>query len=269
MPLDTGLAGKVAIIAGAGPGTGRSLALMMAKEGAKLALAARTASRLDAIVEEVKALGGEALAIPCDITKIDQVKNLADTTHKTFGRIDVLVNLAFSAVRRGALVSYSDEEMEQFRKSMETGAFGNALVCRYVAPYMIDAGSGNIVNVTSLSSRNGYKNRIDWAAGKAGVHLMSLSLTDELGPHGIRVNTVAPGHIWSEGLKRAYEDWAKTAGRTYEEEYDVWTRDMAMRKPPTSDDVARAILFMASDLSTGIAGATLDVNGGHRLQFPT
>ena len=128
--MDTGLAGKVAIIAGAGPGTGRSLALMMAKEGAKMALAARTASRLDAIVEEIKALGGEAVAIPCNITKIDQVKNLADTTHKTFGRIDVLANLAKvpparpSSVICNTTVTYSCDYVARLAPTMRQIAPG-------------------------------------------------------------------------------------------------------------------------------------------------
>ena len=179
----------------------------------------------------------------------------------------MLVNLAFSAVRRGSIVTYTDEELEAWRKSMDSGAWGNMVMCHYVAPYMIRARRGSIVNVTSLSSRNGYKSRSDWAAGKAGVTMMSQCLTDELGPFGVRVNVVAPGHIWSEGIKGFYEGLAKDAGRTYEQELERWTEEIALRKIPSADEIANPIMFMASDMASGVAGAILDVNGGHRLQF--
>jgi NAD(P)-dependent dehydrogenase (short-subunit alcohol dehydrogenase family) len=259
--------GKVAIISGCGIGVGRTLALMMAKEGAKLVISARAEGRLSAIAEEVRSVGGEIIAVSADVVKRDHCRNVVDKAVERFGKIDVLVNLAFAAVRRGPVAGYTEEDLELWRRSMETGTYGTMLMCHYTAPHMIAAGSGSIVNVSSLSSRNGYKDRSDWAAGKAGINVLSMCLCDELGPHGIRVNVVAPGHIWSEGLKKLYENLAMEYGRTYEEELSLWLEEIALRRIPRPEEVAWPIMFMASDMASAVTGAILDVNGGHRLQF--
>jgi NAD(P)-dependent dehydrogenase (short-subunit alcohol dehydrogenase family) len=258
---------KVVVICGVGIGVGRSLSLMMAKEGAKLALAARTESRLNAIADEVRATGAEVLAAPTDIAKKEDCKAFVERAMAAYGKIDVLVNLAFAGVRRGPVLDYTEEDLEMWRRAMETGAYGTMLMCHYTAPHMVAAGSGAIVNISSLSSRHGYKDRSDWAAGKAGINILSQTLCDELGPHGIRVNVVAPGHIWTEGLKAVYENLAKVYGRTYEEELALWLEEIALRRVPRPEEVAWPIMFLASDMASAITGAILDVNGGHRLQF--
>ena len=254
--------GKVAIVCGAGPGVGRVVALQLAKEGADLVVAARTASRLEEVAKEIKALGRQALAVPTDITRKADARNLADSAIKRFGRIDVLINLAFTGAARKAVHTYTEEELDEWHRAMDTGAWGTMLVCHYVAPYMVKARSGCIVNVTSMSSRSGYKERSDWSAGKAGVNELSHSLADELGPHAIRVNVVAPGHIWSDRLKGWYERTAQERGVSFEDVYKDWTSKMALRRAPNEEEVANAIFFMASDKASGITGATLDVNGG-------
>jgi len=258
--------GKVAIISGAGPGTGRQVALLMAKEGADLVLAARTASTLESIASEVRALGQEAITVPTDVTRREEAKNLADRAFERFGRMDVLVNNAFGSAVFKPVAEYTDDDLDTWHGAMDTGAWGTMLVCRYVAPHMLEAGRGAIVNVTSMSSRVGYARLSNYAAAKAGVHLLSHALADELGPKGIRVNIVAPGHIWSDKLKAYYEEGARQAGVSYEAAYQDRIQEMALRRIATEEEVAKAILFLASDQSSGITGAVLDVNAGHKFK---
>jgi NAD(P)-dependent dehydrogenase (short-subunit alcohol dehydrogenase family) len=109
----------------------------------------------------------------------------------------------------------------------------------------------------------GLAGRSEYGAGKAQAHKIAQSLAAELGPHGIRVNCVAPGHIWSDRLERFYRSQAARRGVGYEAVVAEYTREMALRRPVTEDEVAGAVLFLASDLASGITGAVLDVNAGH------
>ncbi|WP_395110674.1 SDR family oxidoreductase [Actinomadura sp. SCN-SB] len=254
------LQGKTAVITGAGPGLGRTLAALLAREGADLVLAARTEQTLAAIAGEVEACGRTALAVPTDVGEPAQVRRLADTVAARFPRVDVLVNAAFPGSHRKNVLDMDEAYLERWRASVEIAAYGTLLACRYLAPLMTAGGS--IVNITSMSSRTGYAGRSDYAAGKAAVHLLSHCLADELGPSGIRVNCVAPGWIASDVL----EDWMRTRaaaeGVTYE---DILARDtdaMALRRIPTEEDIAQAVLYLASDRSRSTTGATIDVNGG-------
>ncbi|MBW8483724.1 SDR family oxidoreductase [Actinomadura parmotrematis] len=259
------LSDKVAVITGAGPGLGRTLAVLMAREGADVAVAARSADVLAGIAAQVRAEGREALAVPTDIADPAQARRLASAVIDRFGRVDVLVNAAFPGTHRKNVLDMDDAYLEQWRSAVETAAYGTLLACRHLAPHMVAAGRGSIVNITSMSSRTGYAGRSDYAAGKAAVHLLSHCLADELGPSGVRVNCVAPGWIASGVL----DDWmrarADAEGVPYEE---VRARDvaaMALRRIATEEDVARAVLFLASDLAAATTGATIDVNGGQRF----
>lgn len=257
---------RVVVITGAGPGLGTTLARRCAEEGADVVVAARTPATLDAIVDEVKATGRRGLAVPTDVVDRDQVRALASAAHDELGRIDVLVNAAFPGSHRAEVIDMDDATLDTWRRAIDIAAFGTLLACRFVAPYMIEAGRGSIVNVTSMSSRLAYAGRSDYAAGKAAAHRLGWALADELGPHGIRVNAVAPGFIWSDVLRDWIETTARAEGVTYEEKLAEHVRAMALRRIATEDEVANAVLFLASDLASGITGATIDVNAGHLFQ---
>lgn len=143
------------------------------------------------------------MPVPTDITDRDQVRALVQRALDEFGRIDVLVNAAFPPGPGGDVVDMDDDDLDAWRQSIDVGAYGTLLTCRYVAPVMIEAGRGSIVNVTSMTSRLAHGGRSDYAAGKAAMHRLGWALADELGPHGIRVNAVAPGAIEGEGGPRS------------------------------------------------------------------
>jgi NAD(P)-dependent dehydrogenase (short-subunit alcohol dehydrogenase family) len=252
------LEGKVAVIAGAGPGLGRTLAKLLRDEGADVVVAARTTQTLDRIANEVPGV----LAVPADLTGIDDARRLAATVIDRFGRVDVLVNAAFPGSHRKNVLDMSDDDLETWRTAVETGGYGTLLACRFIAPHMVTRRSGSIVNITSMSSRKGYAGRSDYAAGKAAAHLLSHCLADELGPHGVRVNCVAPGWIASDVLDEWMRTRAAAEGVPYEE---ILARDvsaMALRRIATEEDVARAVVYLASDHARAVTGATIDVNGG-------
>jgi NAD(P)-dependent dehydrogenase (short-subunit alcohol dehydrogenase family) len=257
--------GKVAMIVGAGVGLGSTLARRFAEAGADVVLAARTTESLEASKTAALAAGVDPLLVPTDISDPGDAQRLADAAMERFGRIDVLVNAAFPNSPRRAVLDMDADNLEAWRRTVEIGGFGTLLACRYVAPHMVAAGRGSIVNVTSMSSRIGYAERSDYGAGKGQAHVIAHALADELGPHGVRVNCVAPGHIWSDRLEQFYRALAERRGVTYEEILAEHTHEMALRRIVTNDEVANAILFLASDLASGITGAVIDVNAGHQF----
>jgi NAD(P)-dependent dehydrogenase (short-subunit alcohol dehydrogenase family) len=254
--------GKVVMIVGAGPGLGATLASRCAQDGADLVLAARSTATLDEIAADVRGLGGRVLTVPTDVSEREQVRALVEAANGEFGRVDVLVNAAFPPAPGGPVVDMDDEALDAWRRSLDAGGYGTLLTCRFVAPLMVEAGRGAIVNVTSMTSRMAHGGRSDFAAGKAAMHRLGWALADELGPFGIRVNAVAPGAILGEGVRRWIEGNAAVNGVSYEEQLASQTGHMALRRIATADEVANAVLFLASDYASGITGATIDVNAG-------
>lgn len=259
------LDGKIAVITGAGPGLGRTLAVLMAREGADVAVAARSAGTLETTADLVRFEGRDALAVPTDISDPARAARLAETVTAHYGRVDVLVNAAFPGSHRRNVLDMDDAYLDQWRRSVEIAAYGTLLACRHIAPHMVAAGSGSIVNVTSMSSRTGYAGRSDYAAGKAAVHLLSHCLADELGPSGVRVNCVAPGWIASDVL----DDWMRARAEAEDTTFEaIRARDtaaMALRRIASEEDVARAVIFLASDQAAATTGATIDVNAGQQF----
>ena len=255
--------GQVAVITGAGRGLGATLARRLAAAGASVAVVARSERSLKESGDAAREAGAETLAIPANVTSRDDMKRVAGEVMDLFGRVDVLVTMAFGAAARRAVLDMDDDGLELWRKVVETGGYGTLLACRYLAPPMVEQGSGAIVNVTSMSSRMGHAGRSEYAAGKAAAHRITHALAGELGPSGVRVNAVAPGHIWSDMLARYHELQAKERGVGYETVHAEVTAGAALRRIVTEDEVASAILFLASDLASGITGAVLDVNAGH------
>ena len=252
----------VAVIAGAGPGLGATLARRFAAAGASVAVIARSSRSVGAAMRSATDAGADVVGIEADVTSVGDMRAAAEVVVERFGRVDALVNMAFAAMPRREVIDLDDEDLERWRATVETGGFGTLLSCRFFSPSMVAAGGGSIVNITSMSSRVGFAGRSEYAAGKAQSHRIAHALADELGPKGVRVNCVAPGPISSNALSAFYRSRADTLGITYDDVLQSVTDETALRRIVTADEVANAVLFLSSELASGITGAVIDVNAG-------
>lgn len=252
------LEGKVVVISGVGPALGTTLARRCAEAGADLVLAARTADRLDEVAKEVTALGRRAVSVTTDITVDDQVDNLVKKSLDAYGKIDALINNAF---RIPSMKPLADTTFQHIRDAIELTVLGALRLTQGFTPALAEA-KGSVVNVNSMVIRHSQPKYGAYKMAKAALLAMSQSLATELGGQGIRVNSVAPGYIWGGTLQSYFAHQAGKYGTTVEQIYDAAAAASDLKRLPTEDEVASAILFMASDLSSGITGATLDVNCG-------
>ena len=252
------LENKVVVISGVGPALGTTLARRCAEAGADLVLAARTAERLTEVADEVTSLGRRALAVSTDITDDEQVANLVTRSLEEYGKVDVLINNAF---RVPSMKPLADTTFQHIRDAIELTVLGALRISQGFTPALADA-KGSVVNVNSMVIRHSQPKYGAYKMAKAALLAMSHSLSTELGAQGIRVNTVAPGYIWGGTLQSYFAHQAGKFGTTVEEIYNAAAAGSDLKRLPTEDEVASAILFLASDLASGITGATLDVNCG-------
>ncbi|MGI9126537.1 MAG: SDR family oxidoreductase [Mycobacterium sp.] len=252
------LENKVVVISGVGPALGTTLARRCAEAGADLVLAARTAERLEEVAGVVTGLGRRAVSIQTDITDDEQVANLVAGSVEAYGRIDVLINNAF---RVPSMKPLADTSFQHIRDAIELTVLGALRLIQSFTPALAEA-KGSVVNVNSMVIRHSQPKYGAYKMAKAALLAMSQSLATELGPQGIRVNSVAPGYIWGETLKSYFNHQAGKYGTDVDTIYAATAAQSDLKRLPTEDEVASAILFMASDLSSGITGATLDVNCG-------
>ncbi|MGW0159705.1 SDR family oxidoreductase [Mycobacterium sp. NPDC003323] len=252
------LEGKVVVISGVGPALGTTLARRCAEAGADVVLAARTVDRLRDVADQVTALGHKALAVGTDITDEAQVDNLVSTSLSEFGKVDVLINNAF---RVPSMKPFAKTSFEHIRETVELTVLGALRLIQGFTPALAEA-KGSVVNVNSMVVRHSDPKQGAYKLAKSALLAMSQSLASELGESGIRVNSVLPGYIWGGTLQGYFEHQAGKYGTTVDEIYKAAAINSDLKRLPTEDEVASAILFMASDLSSGITGQTLDVNCG-------
>ncbi|MFN8037396.1 MAG: SDR family oxidoreductase [Acidimicrobiia bacterium] len=252
------LADKVAMITGVGPGVGRATALALAREGAKVALVARTSERLEQVAAEVRGAGGEALSCPASVTDADECKGAVDATVDAFGGIDVLVNSAF----RAHYDDFEHADLVKWRKTYEVNVFGPLQLTQYVVPSMKARGGGSIVFVNSMSARKIRPFEGAYSTSKGALLVAVQALAKELGPANIRVNTVAPGWIWGPNVEIFVDMESRGRGVPPEQVIEEIKARIPLGFIPPSEDVASAILFFASDLARSVTGQELDVNGG-------
>ena len=252
------LENKVVVISGVGPALGTTLARRCAEEGADLVLAARTVSRVDEVAKQVTDLGRRALSVGTDITDEAQVDNLVKRTLEEFGKVDVLINNAFKVP---SMKPFANTSFDHIRETIELTVLGALRLIQSFTPALVEA-KGSVVNVNSMVLRHSDPKQGAYKMAKAALLAMSQSLASELGGQGVRVNSVLPGYIWGGTLQGYFEHQAGKYGTTVDEIYKAAAVNSDLKRLPTEDEVASAILFMASDLSNGITGQTLDVNCG-------
>lgn len=182
---------QVALVTGAGRGIGRAVALAFAREGARVTLAARTRTQLDAVAAEVRGSGGRALAVPADVTQESSVVELVARTLAEFGRIDILVTAAGAA----AFGPVADSKLEEWELMMAVNLRGVYLTCRAALAPMIRQRRGTIINVVSVAAKQPIPGCAAYAASKHGVLGFTRVLAEELRPHGVRVGALCPGAV--------------------------------------------------------------------------
>jgi NAD(P)-dependent dehydrogenase (short-subunit alcohol dehydrogenase family) len=253
------LASKVAIVSGVGAGLGRELALAFAREGAAVVLGARSEDFLRELADDIVAKGGSALAVPTNIADAAQCARLVETAVGELGRVDCLVNNAF---RMDTFQSFEDADLATWRKIMDVNVFGTLQLTKRVLAPMKAQGAGSIVFVNSMIVRKPQPNQGGYTISKAALLSAAQVLAKELGPVGIRVNSILPGAMWGPNVQTWVKMLAESNGTSEQEEYDKLAAEMPLGVIPPDEDVANAAVFLASDLARMITGQSLDVNGG-------
>ncbi|HEY9328060.1 MAG TPA: SDR family oxidoreductase [Streptomyces sp.] len=253
------LEGKVVLVSGVGPGLGRSLAVRSALAGAQVVLAARTRSRLESVADEIRGLGGQAAVVPADLTDEASVENLAEQACGAFGRLDSVIHNAFV---QPAQIRLLDAEPDDVRQGLEINLMAALDLTRRLVPALVES-QGSIVMINSMVLRNQLPGFGAYRIMKAGLLALARSLSVDLGPQGVRVNSVAPGYIWADSVKTWFERRASERGVDPRVVYDEIAAGADLRRLPEPDDIANTAVFLASDLARAITGQCLDVNCGH------
>jgi NAD(P)-dependent dehydrogenase (short-subunit alcohol dehydrogenase family) len=247
---------KVAVITGGGSGIGRAICVRFAAEGARVVVAGQTVAKLEESVRLVREGGGEAIAVRCDISDLQQVKDLMRATVEKYGRLDVLVNNA--ALNRAEPIPETVAEMPEdwWAANLDVNLTGHYYCSKYALQEMLKAGSGVIVNVASAAGLAGTPGQAAYIAAKHGLIGLTKSMALDYARKGIRVVAVCPGFTETERAIRHSEmyrggDWKTRA-----------TENIPLGRGGQPEDVANAALFLASDEASFITGVALSVDGG-------
>lgn len=250
------LEGKVAIITGGSRGIGRASALAFADAGASVVVASRKLQDLEKVAEEIKAKGARGLAVASHIAKIDESKHLVDTVMEEFGRIDILFNNAGTNPYSGPLMNAEEWAWDT---TFNINLKGHFFLSQMVARVMKNQHSGNIINTSSVGGLRAGELSI-YNVTKAALIMLTECMAKEWGQFGIRVNAICPGVIktrLSEALWKEAEAGKAAMGRT------------ALLRLGEPQEVASAVLFLASDLSSYITGTTIIIDGGSMVGGPS
>jgi NAD(P)-dependent dehydrogenase (short-subunit alcohol dehydrogenase family) len=247
--------GKVALITGAGSGIGEAIAIRFAKEGAKIAIAELDENRARNAERKIAESGGEAVAIPTDVTQVREVDRMLDAAVQRFGKIDVLVNNA--GIR--PISSILEMPDEHWHQTLATNLNGTFFCLRAVARRMVEQGGGGaIINITSIVGLRGVRNRAHYGASKAAIINLTQVAALELSPHRIRFNAIAPGFV--ETPMTAHYLTATDPDTKLVVEKTIANIPLGRWGQPS--DIASAAFFLASAEATYVTGTTLVVDAG-------
>lgn len=250
---------KVAIVTGGGQGIGRVIALTLAGAGADVVLAARSREPLEATRAEIEALGREALVVQVDVRREESVQVLAEQALAHFGHIDILVNNAGITGPTALLWEVTPAEWEETFAVNVTGPY---LCCRAFLPSMIERRAGSIIFISSMTGKRPLVGRATYAAGKMALVGMARTLAWETGPYGIRVNVVSPGAVEGERVERVIREQSRVEGISLEESRRNFTGNSPLGRMVPPQNIADAVLFLASDHAASITGEDLNVSAG-------
>jgi NAD(P)-dependent dehydrogenase (short-subunit alcohol dehydrogenase family) len=254
------LTNKLAFITGGGRGIGRAIALAFAREGASVAVAARTRAQVEAVAKEIEdQFDGESLAVECDVANGKSVQRAFDAAKEKFGRgPDILVNNA--GIAETAPFMKSDEEMWERHLNIN---LGGTFRCTHAAlPEMLARGWGRIINVASIAGKTGAPYISAYAASKHGVLGLTRSLALEVAASGVTVNAICPGYVDTEMTSRGIDNIVAKTGKQAEDALAAIKRMSPQNRLVTAEEVAALALLMASEEGRGINGQAINVDGG-------
>ncbi|MFN3338275.1 MAG: SDR family oxidoreductase [Dietzia sp.] len=266
--MSESLEDKTVVIVGAGPGFGRTLALRAAERGATVVVAARTASRLDGIVDEVRAAGGTAIAAAVDATEPESVRALRETVAQ---HTDAVHGLVYSAFAVPSMKPLAETDHEQISRGIDLSVLGALRTTQEFTPLLeaggargdgTDRSPSSVVMMASAVIHHSRERYAGYKIAKTALVALGHSLATELGPRGIRVNTVAPGYIYGDTLKAYFEHLATKYGGTVEDVYEHTAAKMDLRRLPTEREIVDPVLFLLSDAASAVTGQTLTVDCG-------
>ena len=259
------LEGKVAVVTGGGAGIGEGIVMCMAKEGADIAIPDIQEGNAAAVAKKVQALGRRAISMRCDVTKTAEVQAALDRIRKELGKIDVLVNNAGMASAPG--LPFTNNSEEDWDKTYAVNLKSVFLTCKAIAPYVIERKAGRIINIASIAGPLAALTMPPYSVAKGGVITFTRVIAKELAPHGVTVNAICPGVLWTafwEGLATYIADTNPAfKGMTPRQVFDKRVGDLIpMKREQTPEDIGWAAVFLASEEARNITGQSLNVDGG-------
>lgn len=251
MVVSIDLSGSVAVVTGAAMGIGRASALKLADAGADVVIPDIDLSGAEKTAQELRNAGRKGLPLLADVSKPDDVDRIFRETKAKFGKVDILVNNA--GVGTSVRKPFFEQPLEAWRRTLDVDLIGAWMCAKAASLDMMGRKRGKIVNISSVAGKVALRLQADYDAAKAGVIRLTEAMAMELAPHGITVNAVAPGSTVTEATRALYSD-------------PVWREKMLrlipLGRPAEPEEVASAVLFLASDLATYVTGHTIVVDGG-------
>lgn len=248
---------KVALVTGAGRGIGRSIALHLGRAGATVVLCARGVPALE---ETLSLMPGDGhLVAPLDLAEASSVEALAATVTERLGRVDVLVNNSGIGGPSAPLWEVTEADWQE---TISVNLTGTYRICKAFLPGMVRRRSGSVVLIGSMTGKRPLLHRAPYASTKLGLVGLCRTLSLDAGPYGVRVNVVSPGYVEGPRLDWVIEKQAAAQGVSVAEAREAMAADAPLHSFVTPDDVAEAVLYLASDRAAGITGADLNVSAG-------
>jgi 3-oxoacyl-[acyl-carrier protein] reductase len=266
--MDLGLQDRVALVSGASGGLGLASAIELAREGCRVALCSRSEDRIQAAAEQVRTVAGvedagRVLPLVCDVTGEQQILEAVERTVSSFGKLEILITNA-----GGPPSGFIDDlNSEQWRSAIELNLMSTINLCRQALPHLREAvrrenGLGRILMITSISAKQPIPNLMLSNTARAGVQGFAKSLSEQLGPDGITVNTILPGYTRTDRLKNLSKSIQEQTGKSPAEIEEAWASGTALKRIGLPEEFAAAVAFLVSERAGFITGVALPVDGG-------